>query len=250
MTNHCKFDWQVVQKLARTCSNKYWDSVVNGGQKRKLRTRGGPQSLGFGTENCWKVFGSEMFRAQILTVFLHALLVKFKALMHFVLKMSTNPRTTFETFTHQSVHHVWCLEKVVLSSTKRFQDILAYILLIFSVCANILDLLGQNAKQNWSPSGLYLIQVHNITCVRFRFGRVWKCKTWKQMNQHVSTLGKTTKGLFTGANVMLHVWLVYSSYIWNHWSIFCELHFSIPTNTIKPRNWSEQWKNHKKCWFI
>ena len=118
---------------ARTNIEIQWSMVG----KKKVENAWWPQSLGFGTENCWKVFGSEMFRAQILTVFLHALLVKFKALMHFVLKMSTNPRTTFETFTHQSVHHVWCLEKVVLSSTKRFQDILAYILLIFSVCANI-----------------------------------------------------------------------------------------------------------------
>ena len=127
---------------ARTNIEIQWSMVG----KKKVENAWWPQSLGFGTENCWKVFGSEMFRAQILTVFLHALLVKFKALMHFVLKMSTNPRTTFETFTHQSVHHVWCLEKVVLSSTKRFQDILAYILLIFSVCANIHWSLGSECK--------------------------------------------------------------------------------------------------------
>ena len=69
-----------------------------------------------------------------------------------------------------------------------------------------IDPMGHTAKHNWSPRGL-----HDNTCVMFRFGRVWKCNPWKQMNQHVSALGKTTKGLCTGANVMLRVWLVYLS---------------------------------------
>lgn len=82
-----------------------------------------------------------------------------------------------------------------------------------------IDPMGHTAKHNWSPRGLYSIQVHDITCVIFRFGRVWKCNSWKQMNQHVSSLGKTTKGLCTGANVMLRVWLVYLSRMFQKFKI-------------------------------